>query len=100
MEIYFAACPCKALGKVHFLSSVNAWYSAKITTISYGRLLTVLCRASSFAEYLTLGKDVFTAMPSVLRLVKVFVTESATLPSVREKALGKVPSARQRAEFR
>jgi hypothetical protein len=96
MEIYFVACPSKTLGKVHSLSSVNARCSAKITAISYRWLLMVLCRALSFTECLTHDKDAFVeclAMPSVLRLVKVLVTESATLPSVQEKALGKAPSA-------
>jgi hypothetical protein len=66
------------------LLSVNAWRSAKITIVSYRRLLTSLCRVSSFAECLTLGKEVFAeclAIPSVLLSVNVIVTESVTLSS-------------------
>jgi hypothetical protein len=38
------------------LSSVNAWFSTKLTVVSYRQLLTVLRRESSFVECLTLGK--------------------------------------------
>jgi hypothetical protein len=73
------------LGNIPSLPSVSAWRSAKITVVSYRRLLTVHCRASSFAECLTLSKKVFTeclAMPSVLPSTKVVVTESLPLSRV------------------
>ena len=47
------------LGKEAILSSVNAWRLAKLTTVSYRRLLTALCRGSHFAETLTLGKSFY-----------------------------------------
>jgi hypothetical protein len=59
-------------------------HSAKITTVSYRRLLTALCRASLFAECLALDKVVFTECLSVSRIllsVNMVVTESSTLPS-------------------
>jgi hypothetical protein len=61
MKINFAECQIKhspgpTLGNVPSLSSVSVLRSAKVTTISYKRLLTVLCRASHFAECLTFGK--------------------------------------------
>jgi hypothetical protein len=43
---------------------------------------------------LTLGKDVFAeciSVPRVLLSVNAIVTESRTLPSARQKALGKKP---------
>jgi hypothetical protein len=48
-----------ALGKEAILSSVNVWHSAKLTAVSYSWLLMALCRASFFAESLTLDKKVF-----------------------------------------
>jgi hypothetical protein len=39
--------------------------SAKITLVSYRRLLAVLYRASPFAECLTLGKEVFVECPTL-----------------------------------
>jgi hypothetical protein len=77
------------LDKVASLPSINAWRSTKIMAVSYRRLLTALCRASPFAECLTLGKEVFAeclSIPSVLLSVNVVVTKSRTLSSV---ALGK-----------
>jgi hypothetical protein len=41
------------------LPSAKARPSAKITTVRYKRLLTGLCRESTFAECLALGKDFF-----------------------------------------
>jgi hypothetical protein len=68
MQIYFAECQKNTLGKVYYaecqqvaldkevsLPSVNAWRSAQLTAVSYTRLLTALCRASLFAENLTLS---------------------------------------------
>jgi hypothetical protein len=91
------------LAKEASLSSANTRRSAKITVISYRRTLTALCRAPPFAECLTLGKDFFTeciSMPRVLLSVNTLVTESRTLPSAQQKALGKASSTRQRAKFR
>jgi hypothetical protein len=91
------------LDKVASLPSAKARCSAKVTTVSYRRLLTALCRASSFTEYLTLDKAVFVEcllVSSVLLSVNMVVTESRTLSSARQKALGKVPSTRQRAGLR
>jgi BarA-like signal transduction histidine kinase len=65
-----------------------------------GHLLSV---AFSFAERLTLGKDLLAeclSMPSVLLSVNVVVAESRTIPSARQKALGKASGTRQRAVFR
>jgi hypothetical protein len=58
--------------------------SAKITTVSYRRLLMALCRALPFAECLALGKDFFAeciSVPRVLLSVNVVVTENRSLPS-------------------
>jgi hypothetical protein len=82
--------------------SANARCSAKITVVSYRRLLTALCRAPPFAECLALGKDFFAEcifMPRVLLSVNALVTEGRTLPSVE---LGKdcpTKSTRQSARF-
>jgi hypothetical protein len=68
--------PGKALGLGH---------SAKITAVSYRRLLTALYRVSLFVECLALGKAVFAEclpVPRVLLSVNVVITESRTLPSV------------------
>jgi hypothetical protein len=48
-------------------------HSAKITTVSYKRLLTALCRASLFAKCLPI--------PRLLFSVNVVVTKSRSLPS-------------------
>jgi hypothetical protein len=77
------------------LSSANVRRSAKITAVSYRRLLTALCRASPFAECLILGKDFFAKcifVPRVLLSVNTVITKSRTLP--RQNALGKAPSTR------
>jgi hypothetical protein len=61
----------------------------KLTAISYRWLLMALCRASPFADCLTLGKGFFTECIPVSRVLlsaNTVVTESRTLPSV---ALGK-----------
>jgi hypothetical protein len=61
-------------------------------TASYRQLLTALCRAPPFAECLALGKDIFVeciSVPRVLLSVNTIVTESRTLPSAQQKALGK-----------
>jgi hypothetical protein len=50
---------------------------AKLTAISYRRLLTALCRAPSFAECLVLSKDIFAECISVPR-VKLSVTAIIT----------------------
>jgi hypothetical protein len=74
-----------ALDKEASLSSARTRLSAKITTVSFRRQLTALCRALPFAECLALGKDVFTEcfpVPRVLLSVNMIVTESRTLPSV------------------
>jgi hypothetical protein len=50
----------------------------------------------SFAECLSLGKDFFVEYISVLRVllsVNAVITESRTLPSARQKALGKEPNS-------
>jgi hypothetical protein len=64
-------------------------HSAKITIVSYRRLLAALYRASLFAECVALGKVVFVEclpVPRILLSVNMVVTESRTLPSA---ALGK-----------
>jgi hypothetical protein len=79
----------EALDKVASLPSSKARPSAKITTVRYRRLLTGLCRESTFAECLALGKDFFAEclpVPRVLFSVNTVVTESGTSPS---EALGK-----------
>jgi hypothetical protein len=48
--------PGLTLDNVPSLRSVSVWRSSKVTTVSYRRLLTVLYRASPFAECATLGK--------------------------------------------
>jgi hypothetical protein len=48
-----------ALDKEAILSSANAWHSAKLTVVSYRRLLMTLCRVSLFSESLRLDKMVF-----------------------------------------
>jgi hypothetical protein len=53
--------PGPTLGNVPSLPSVSTWHSTKVTTVSYRRLLTVLCRVtlrqvSGYAECATLGK--------------------------------------------
>jgi hypothetical protein len=68
------------------LSSVNAWRSAKLTTVSYRRLMTTLCRASRYAEC--------PSMPSVSLLVNEVIAKSLVSLSARQNALGKVPSTR------
>jgi hypothetical protein len=92
-----------ALGKEDSLTSASTRLSANVTAVSFRRPLVVLCRESFFAECRTLGKEIFvecTPMPRVLLLANAFVTESRTLPSARQKALGKAPSTRQRPGFR
>jgi hypothetical protein len=64
---------------VETLPSVKTQRSAKITVVSFIRLLTALCWALSFAEYLELGKDF--SVPRVLLSVNAVVTESSTLLS-------------------
>lgn len=84
------------LDKEATLLSAKVRHSVKITAVSYRRLLTALYRASLFAECLTLDKYVFAeclSVPSVLFSVNVVVTESRTLPSARQKALGKEPDS-------
>jgi hypothetical protein len=74
----------ETLDKVYSLPSAKACRSAKITTISYRRLLTSLCRASPFVECSTLGKAVFAECLPVSRVlfsVNMVVTESRTLQS-------------------
>jgi hypothetical protein len=81
------------LGKETSLSSAKARCPAKITALSYRRLLTALCRAPSFAEGLALGKGFFAECLSVLRVlssVNAVITENRTLPST---ALGKEPDS-------
>jgi hypothetical protein len=76
---YFAT-----LGKIASLSSAKARRSAKITEVSYRRLLMALCRVLPFAECLALGKAVFAEchyVSSVLLLINVVVIESGTLPN-------------------
>jgi hypothetical protein len=73
--------PSVAFRRRRHLLRVTTWYTAKITAVSYRILLTVLCRASSFDECLTLGKEVvveYLSMPSVLRSVNVVVAECPT----------------------
>lgn len=50
------------LDKEDILSSVNLWHSLKLIDVNYRRLLTTLCRASIFAESLTLDKEPFCRM--------------------------------------
>jgi hypothetical protein len=69
------------LGKEASLPSANSRHSAKITAVSYRRLLTALCRAPMFAECLALDKDFFVeciSVPRVLLSVNVLVTECGT----------------------
>jgi hypothetical protein len=100
------------LDKEATFPSVKAWHSAKITAVSYRRLLTALCRASLFTECLALGKAVFAKcllVPSVLLSVNAVVTESRTLLSAAlgkevfaecmTKTLGKGLSTRHRDGF-
>jgi hypothetical protein len=52
--------------------------------VSYRRLLTTICRASSFVECLTLDKDFFAewlSVPRVLLSVNKVIIENRTLPS-------------------
>jgi hypothetical protein len=86
----------KTLGKETYLLSAKAWRSAKIMVVSYRRLLTALCRAPPFAECLALDKDFFVEciyVPRVLLSANAAVTESRSLPSARQKALGKEPDS-------
>jgi hypothetical protein len=88
------------LGKEVSLTSAEVWRSAKITTVSFGRLLTAFCWELPFAECSALDKDFFAECISVLSVllsVNTDVTESRTLPSV---TLGKAPSTQQRPRFR
>jgi hypothetical protein len=55
-KAWFASLRFEALGKVAYLSSAKVRRSTNITTVSYRRLLTVLCRAPSFVKCLTLNK--------------------------------------------
>jgi hypothetical protein len=74
----------KALDKEASLLSARTRLSAKITTVSFRRRLTALCRALPFAECLALGKNFFVECISVSRVllsVNAVVTESRTLPS-------------------
>jgi hypothetical protein len=73
----FAECDTRhgELGKQYIGSS------AKITTVSYRRLLTAVCRASSFAECLALDKEIFAECIPVSRVLlsaNAIVTESRT----------------------
>jgi hypothetical protein len=73
------------LGKAASFLSANAWRSANIMVVGYRRLLMALCRASSYVECLTLGKEVVAeclSMLNVLLSVNMIVTKSMTLPSV------------------
>jgi hypothetical protein len=75
----------KTLGKEVILLSAKVWRSAKLTVVSYRRLLTTLCRASCFAESLTLGKGGFAeslSMSSVSLSVNDVVAESLISPRV------------------
>jgi hypothetical protein len=77
--------------------------STKVTVVSFTRWLTVVCRVPHFAECLALGKESFaecTPVPRVLLSTNTIVTESRTLPSARQKTLGKAPRTRQRPRFR
>jgi hypothetical protein len=71
----------QTLGKAASLTSVEARRSTKITVVSFRRPLTALCRGPLFAECIS--------VPRALLSVNAVVTESRTLPSVRQKALGK-----------
>jgi hypothetical protein len=55
----------RTLGKEACLPSAKTRHSAKITAISFRRLLTALCRALSFAECLALGKDFCAESPAL-----------------------------------
>jgi hypothetical protein len=79
----------ETLGKETSLPSANSRRSAKITAVSYRRLLTTLCREPLFAECLALGKNFFIeciSVPSVMLSVNALVTKSRSLSSA---ALGK-----------
>jgi hypothetical protein len=92
MKIYFVECPCKAyrvspgqtLVKVPSFPSVNVWRSIKITVVSYKRLLTVICRASSFAKCLALDKAVFTECLTVSRVLLSIKKRSLTRVGLNE----------------
>jgi hypothetical protein len=95
------------LVKVAALPSAKSRLSAKIMTICYRWLLMALCRVSTFAECLALGKEVFAEclhVPRVLLSVNVVVTESRTLPcaALDKDFFAECPrkSTRQRARFR
>jgi hypothetical protein len=80
-NIDFSSVILLTLGKGAVLSSVNVWRSAKLTTVSYRRLLTTFCRGSHFAKTLTLGKS-FYAESFTLgkrgRCQESYFTESST----------------------
>jgi hypothetical protein len=116
IKIYYVECPRKvsvkpalpsvkrgALGREDSLPSARTFLSVKVTVVSFRRRLTALCREPPFAKCLALGKEIFAEcipVPRVLLSANVVVTESKTLPSARQKALGKAPSIRQSTGFR
>jgi hypothetical protein len=74
----------EALVKEDFLSSARTQLSTKVTTVNFR--LTALCRKPPFVEYIL--------VPRVLLSANAMVTESRTLPSVRQKTLDKTSSTR------
>jgi hypothetical protein len=102
-KAFSVECHFLTLGKEASLPRAKTRLSAKIMAVSYRRLLMALCRAPPFVECLALGKDFFAefiSVPRVLLSLNTTVTESRTLPSARQKALGEAPNTRQRAGFR
>jgi hypothetical protein len=113
-KIYFAECPKKTLGKAcsagvsrltlgkeASLPSVNSRCSAKITTVSYRRLLTVICRASLFDECLALGKDLYlcTESPALGKRARYREQDFAEC-STRQRRLCRVPDKKHSAKRR
>jgi hypothetical protein len=91
-EKYLAECQERhslTLDKIATLLCVNASRSLKLTIVGYIRLLTALCRASHFAESLTLDKRGFAECLSMLSVSRSFndveaeaVAESVISPSM------------------
>jgi hypothetical protein len=95
----------------------NIWHSAKrtlrrvpnlgsrqrLTAVSFRTATDGPLPSATFAECFTLGKHVFAEcgpVPSIQHSVKRLVAESLTLPSARQKALGKEADTRQTLGFR
>jgi hypothetical protein len=81
--------------------TLGSWQ--RLTAVSFGMAADGPLPSAPFAECLTLGKRVFAEcgpVPSVQHSVKRLIAESLTLPSARQKALGKEADTRQSLGFR